>query len=312
MPATTATSQATLAVAAQAYFNALADGNLAQVPWDQAVTMRTPILDAPLEGRDAVEAFFRPLAGQLGAIHILDTYSNAAGDTIVAEARVGPLHVMDKFLIRNGHIIEQQNFYDPRPLLDAPAPGGLTTQERALLVEILEAGRDQFRAVIHSAPNADWTRKPDAASWSAADCAEHLVLTEEALLGLVRNQILTSTADPSLSAELQGKDALVVKAMHNRSVKAKTFDFLEPRGRWTTQASVLDAFLARRGATLDYVRTTRDPLHHHAAPLEGLGALDGYQWLLLIAAHTQRHLDQLNAALNAIVPRAADSRLSAE
>ena len=56
------------------------------------------------------------------------------------------------------------------------------------------------------------------------------------------------------------------------------------------------AFLPRRAVTLDYVRANRDPLHH-AAPLGDTGLLDGYQWLLLLAAHTDRHVVQMQEAL---------------
>jgi hypothetical protein len=67
-------------------------------------------------------------------------------------------------------------------------------------------------------------------------------------------------------------------------------------GRRPDQGLALDAFLARRADTLDYVRATCDPLHHHTAPLGELGPLDAYQWLLLMAAHTDRHLAQMRDA----------------
>lgn len=85
--------------------------------------------------------------------------------------------------------------------------------------------------------------------------------------------------------------------MNDRSCKTKTFEFLEPRGTYETSAFVLDAFLARRASTIDFVRRTKEPLHYHAAPLEGLRLLDAYQWLLLIAAHTDCHVEQMLEAL---------------
>ena len=94
---------------------------------------------------------------------------------------------------------------------------------------------------------------------------------------------------------MQGKDAAVVRAMRDRSRKAKTFDFLEPQGRWLSLHEVLAAFAAGRAATLHYVQSTNAALHQQLAPLPGLGLLDGYQWLLLIAAHTERHVRQIEA-----------------
>jgi hypothetical protein len=105
--------------------------------------------------------------------------------------------------------------------------------------------------------------------------------------------MLASAPDPALPLQLQGRDGLIVAAMNDRSNKIKTLDVLEPRGTYAGSASVLDAFLARRADTLDFVRRTKDPLHHHAAPLQGVGLLDAYHWLLVVAAHTGRHVLQM-------------------
>jgi hypothetical protein len=69
-------------------------------------------------------------------------------------------------------------------------------------------------------------------------------------------------------------------------VKQRHLKFLVPRGVYDRAASVLDAFFARRAATINFVRGTKVPLHYHAAPLEGLRPLDAYHWMLLIMAHT--------------------------
>jgi hypothetical protein len=55
-------------------------------------------------------------------------------------------------------------------------------------------------------------------------------------------------------------------------------------------------FAARRTATLDYAWTSQDPLHAHTAPLTGPGQLDAFHWLVLLAAHTERHVAQLKEA----------------
>jgi hypothetical protein len=120
---------------AEAYFGALADGDLSRVPWDQDVILRAPLApENPLRGRRAVEDFLRPLAGTLGEIRIREIFTSSGGDAMAVEATAGPLHVIDKFVIRDGRITEQQNFYDPRPVLEATAPGALTTDERALVL----------------------------------------------------------------------------------------------------------------------------------------------------------------------------------
>jgi hypothetical protein len=298
MTSTVIEPDAALADIARRYLESLADGNFARVPWSEDVVLRTPLQSGrPFQGRCAVEAFFRPMVGKLGAIRLVETYINRNRDTVVAEAYLGPLHVLDRFVIRGGYIVEQQNVFDPRPMLETAPPGGISSDERMLVVGMLETSRDRMRAALERAPDVSWRRKPVGGGWSTAECAEHLVLSEEALLGLIRGQILSSPANPDLTAELRGKDGIVVRAMHDRSSKSKTFDFLEPKGKWPDRLAALDAFLARRAVTLDYVRGSQDALHYHAAPLGALGLLDAYQWLLLLAAHTDRHLAQMREAV---------------
>ncbi len=296
-PSTTNPDLALFEEIARAYFTALVDGNFAAVPWAPDVVLHAPLAPrSPLTGRTQVEDFLRPLAGNLGAVKILGIFLSPGKDAMVVEANAGPLHVMDKFVIKEGQIVEQQNFYDPRPILDAPTPGGLTAGERALLTERLEGSRERLRELLNGLSAEALHRRPAGGGWTALECAAHLVLSEEVLLRMVKEDILNRAPNPSLPLELQGRDGAVVAALSDRSHKTKTFEALTPGGTYTGGAAVLDAFLARRADTLDFVRTAKAPLHYHAAPLEGLGLLDAYHWLLLIAAHTDRHIEQMRDA----------------
>jgi DinB superfamily len=173
----------------------------------------------------------------------------------------------------------------------------MSSDERELLIEMLETSCRRVRAAIENAPDSVWGRKPADGGWSAAECAEHLVLAETTLLGVVREQVLGGPANPALAAELRGKDGVVVQAMQDRSVKHTTFDFLHPKGALADRRAALQAFLGRRAETIEYARTCAAAVHHHAAPLGPLGAINAYQWLLLMAAHSDRHVAQIEAAV---------------
>ena len=182
--------------------------------------------------------------------------------------------------------------------LEAPAAiGGMSHDERALLLELLEGSRDRLRSAIEAAAEDCWRKKPADGGWSAAECAEHLVLCEETLLGMIRGQILAGPANPEGAAAVRGKDGIVIQAIHNRGMRLKTFPFLEPTGQWSGRRSALDEFLKRRAATVRYAAHATEPLHLHVAPLGELGPIDAYQWMLLLAAHTDRHLAQMQEAL---------------
>jgi hypothetical protein len=126
-----------------------------------------------------------------------------------------------------------------------------------------------------------------------AEVAEHITLSESTLFGLVRKQVMTSPATPEKREQVKGKDELVLQKVPDRSHKVQAPEFLRPTGRWATEADVTKAFEESRKATMDYVRTTDDDLRDHFFDHPLLGTMDGYQWLLLISAHSARHTAQI-------------------
>jgi hypothetical protein len=176
------------------------------------------------------------------------------------------------------------------------APGAISLQERELLVDLLERSRDVFVASVSAVTDAAWQTRPAEDAWSAAECAEHIVISERVLREIATHVALATPARPELAPAVRGKDGAIVQAMRDRSHRAKTLPVLEPAGRWPGRAGLVARFLEERAATLAYIRTTGAPLHFHFAPLEPFGDLDGYQWVLLLASHTERHAAQIDAA----------------
>jgi hypothetical protein len=291
-----------LVMVADAYFRGLAQKNMSQVPWHPDVVFRGPLAPGapePLRGSAAVRSWFEGLSPALGAVEVIEHYVGEGERSIATRANVhitqpsSVLRVIDRFIVDDaGFIVEQENHYDPRPALE-PAPGVMTAQERDLLLDLLVSSQQAVIAAVVNLSPDQWAFTPDADRWSIAQCAEHLALSEEALLGMVRGQILESPAAPEKSTTTRGRDGIVVAAMRDRSQRRKTFDFLEPRSSAPSPAHFIDAFLTRRAATLQFVRETGKAVHHHFAPLGPLGDLDGYQWLLLLASHTERHVAQM-------------------
>jgi DinB superfamily len=67
---------------------------------------------------------------------------------------------------------------------------------------------------------------------------------------------------------------------------------MRPARRYATPAQALEAFRHTRTRTMRYVESTADDLRAHTGEHELLQTLDGYQWLLLVAAHSERHMAQ--------------------
>jgi hypothetical protein len=169
----------------------------------------------------------------------------------------------------------------------------LTQDERDRALSELHATRKLFLDAVAGLTPAQWNYKPGGDAWSIAECAEHIAVSEDVLFDLVSKRMMSSPAQPEKRAEVRGKDEKVLTIITDRSHKAKAPASLTPTRRWPEAAALAAHFRQSRDRTLAYVRTTGDDLRDHFLAHPAVGTLDGYQWLLLIAGHTQRHLLQI-------------------
>lgn len=153
----------------------------------------------------------------------------------------------------------------------------------------LHATRKMFLDAISGLSDAQWRFKPAPEAWSIAECAEHVALAEDFFFQRVQ-QLLASPAQPDRKATLE--DEKIYAQGVDRTRKVKTTEALLPRGRWPTPEQLSEYFRQRRARTIAYVEKTTDPLRAH---FDGPGpeALDAYQWLVRLAAHTERHVMQI-------------------
>jgi uncharacterized damage-inducible protein DinB len=177
----------------------------------------------------------------------------------------------------------------PSPAVATP----LTAQEREFALQQLQTTRDNFLKSIAGLSEKQWTFKPAPDRWSVAEVSEHIAVAESTILGLVQHRVMQSPATPDKRQLVKGKDQMILERMPDRSHKAQAPEILRPTGRWATEAELTKAFEDSRKTTMDYVRTTNDDLRDHFYDHQVFGTLDGYQWLLLLSAHSARHTEQI-------------------
>lgn len=217
---------------------------------------------------------------------------------------------------------EQTAQIDPVSTETVPAKA-LAQPHRDYLVAHLEMTREFVRDTTRGLTNEQWLHSPGAKQWSTAQCIEHLARTEEYVLQMVRERLLPATAPlvnafPSISkSRLQAvaqpkpmgpaEDAWVLRWITDRMPQATTpvenrppIVEIAPRDQIDDPAAVLAHFLKVRAATIEYIRTTADDLRGHSANARMLEFphmpfTDGYQWILRMSGHTERHLMQVHA-----------------
>jgi uncharacterized damage-inducible protein DinB len=184
----------------------------------------------------------------------------------------------------------------PMALLCAAAPAfsqTLTSEERERCMTDLRSTRKLFLDSVAGLSEAQWNFKPAPEVWSVAEVAEHIAVSEDTILGLVTEKVMKSPTEPDKRAEVKGKDELILEKAVDRSKKFQAPEMLRPTHRWPNQQAVIDHFKESRDRTLAYVEHTPDDLRDHFMAHPAFGTLDGYQWLLLISAHSHRHTLQI-------------------
>jgi len=156
----------------------------------------------------------------------------------------------------------------------------------------LHATRKQLLDAIAGLTPAQWTYKPAPDRWSVGDVAEHLTETEDFIFKLVSGTLLKQPPGPR-AEKPESRDQWIMQVVPDRSRKAQAPEPLRPSGRWPTREAVETEFKTRRDRSIKFVETTGEDLRVHAGKHPALGELDAYQWFLFLAAHTERHLQQL-------------------
>ena len=168
----------------------------------------------------------------------------------------------------------------------------LTPEERKFVINMLEENSNRFLKDIEKVTEEQWNFKPASGQWSVAEVSEHITLSDGLLLSIAQKS-LSSPAQVEKAAALQGKENAVIERLKDRTQKAQAPESLKPSAKFATKKELIQAFKLAREKTIDYVKTTKDPLKNHVVPHPLFGDLTAYQWLVMIPAHANRHVDQL-------------------
>jgi hypothetical protein len=141
--------------------------------------------------------------------------------------------------------------------------------------------------------DAQWNFKAAPDRWSIAEVMEHLAAAEDMIRGMDQEQVMkTPSITARESVELQKIDAMVIAIVPDRSHKIQAPEPLKPTNRFGSPADAEKHFLESRATTEEYLKTATD-LRAHAIDSPMGVKLDGYEWILLIAAHSERHTKQM-------------------
>jgi hypothetical protein len=153
----------------------------------------------------------------------------------------------------------------------------------------LSETRKGIQDAVKGLTEAQWKFKPGPDRWSAAEIVEHLALIEDVVLGVLGK--LPQAPAPAADWEAKRVDAMLLEKVPDRSTKYEAPPQARPAARWTPDEA-LEHFLASRAKTAEVLQTMQG-LRAHVIPHPVFGPMDGYQWVLAVAAHSARHSQQI-------------------
>ena len=176
----------------------------------------------------------------------------------------------------------------------------LTQAEKDTALQYLESTKAKLLEATKGLSEAQWNFTPAPRRWSVAQAMEHIAASEDFVReGLLKEKVMTSPPGQP-DREVKKIDEAVTTMIPDRAHKAQAPDPLVPRNRFGSPDESLKHFLASRTTTEQYLKTTAG-LRDHV--MDGpVGKMDGYEFILFIAAHCERHTKQIEAPLLGRIP----------
>ena len=167
----------------------------------------------------------------------------------------------------------------------------LSAADREKALKYLESTKQGVADATAGLSAAQWNFKPAPDKWSIAEVIEHIAAAEDFLRARIVEKVMVGPARPA-GENVAEIDEMVLKMVPDRSHPAQAPDPLKPTNRFGSPEASLKHFTDARAATEDYLNKTQD-LRDHATDSPFGKKLDGYEWILFIAAHSERHTKQI-------------------
>lgn len=135
--------------------------------------------------------------------------------------------------------------------------------------------------------------RPHEKSWTVGQVAEHLLITESALRGMIDQGVLKTPLNKNPDV-FRFADRAIRLAVTNRTQKFQAPPQVQPQAKVTTAEGLVSGFKAARANNAEFLKTTEMDLRNHFMENPLFGMIDAYQWFMFMNGHTERHLAQID------------------
>jgi DinB superfamily len=166
----------------------------------------------------------------------------------------------------------------------------VTPAEKERTIQYLESTKKGVLDATRGLSDAQWNFKPGPDRWSIAQVMEHIAAAEDFIRGMVVEKVMLAPAVPD--RDVKKIDDGIVAMVPDRSQKRQAPEPIVPTNRYGSPEASLKHFIESRSKTEDFLRTTTG-LRDHAVDGPIGAKMDAYEFVLLIAAHSERHTKQI-------------------
>jgi DinB superfamily len=166
----------------------------------------------------------------------------------------------------------------------------LTKAEKDKALAYLESTKAGVLASVKGLSSAQLNFKPAPDRWSVAECLEHIASAEDFLRAIDTNQVMKAPAVPN--RDVKAIDEGILKGVPDRGVKRQAPEPLKPSNKYGSPEASQKHFVESRAITEAFLKDTPD-LRQHAMAFFSDTPMDAYEFILVIAAHSERHTKQI-------------------
>ena len=151
--------------------------------------------------------------------------------------------------------------------------------------------------LITGLTDEQWNFKQNADRWSVAECTEHIVRSQRALLEAAQ-AAMAAPVNPEWAEKTASKNEFIRRVMPNRNPGgaggAQAPQEIRPTEHWD-RAKAIQEFYKIHGEARAYMETVDREVKNHTFdhPFPIFGTLNAYQWLIYIPLHNIRHNKQI-------------------
>ncbi|NNE67467.1 MAG: DinB family protein [Pyrinomonadaceae bacterium] len=176
-------------------------------------------------------------------------------------------------------------------------PATYTAEDRMKIVKYYVNVEKRYVKTIGDLTPQQLAFRPHEKSWTVGQVAEHLLITESALRGMIDDGVLKTplNKDPGV---FRFADGAITLAVTNRAQKFQAPPVVQPKAKVTTAEGLVNGFKEARAKNVEYLKTTEVDLRNHFAQSPLFGTIDAYQWFLFLNGHTERHLAQIDEIMS--------------